>query len=411
MAEEKQFPFATMEEILEDVRAGRFVIIVDDEDRENEGDLMVAAEKITPEKVNFMLRHARGILCVPLTSERARELELSPMVPNNTEWQQADFTVSVDARHGTTSGVSALDRATTIRALIDPKTRPTDLRRPGHVFPLRAKDGGVLRRAGHTEAAVDLARMAGLYPAGVICEMMREDGEMARLPDLEKFAREHGLRIITIADIIAYRRRTEKLVRRVAQARLPTRFGEFIAYGYESLVDDQVYLALVLGVVSREEPTLVRVHSQCLTGDVFGSLRCDCGPQLEAALQRIQEEGKGVLLYVSQEGRGIGLLNKLRAYALQDQGQDTVEANLSLGFPPDLRDYGIGAQVLADLGLGKIRLMTNNPRKVVGLEGHGLQVVERVPIQIRPNRVNAEYLRTKREKLGHLLDEVLSLEE
>lgn len=394
--------FSTIEEAIEDFRQGRMVVIVDDEDRENEGDLVMAAEKVTPEDINFMTKYGRGLVCMPITNELADRLDLNPMVVHNTDPHGTAFTVSVDAK-GTSTGISAHERAMTVKKIIDPKTIPSDLRRPGHVFPLRAKEGGVLRRAGHTEATIDLARLAGLYPAGVICEIMKEDGTMARVPELLEFVQEHGLRIITIADLIRYRRRNERLVRCVGQAKLPTKYGDFVVHAYESLLDGKGHVALVKGDLSTVEAPLVRVHSECLTGDVFGSLRCDCGSQIARALRKINDEGVGVLLYMRQEGRGIGILNKIRAYELQDNGKDTVEANEALGFPPDLRDYGIGAQILSDLGLTKLRIMTNNPRKIAGLEGHGLQVVERVPIEIEPCEDNRFYLATKKRKLGHML--------
>ncbi len=395
---------ATIPEAIEDIKAGKLVIIVDDADRENEGDLVLAADKVTPAAINFMARLARGLICMPVTGQRLDELKIPLMVQNNTSKFSTAFTVSVEAKHKVSTGISAADRAQTIKTIINPMTKPEDLVQPGHTFPLRAKEGGVLSRAGHTEAIIDLARLAGLYPAGVICEILNEDGSMARLPQLEVLAEKHGLKIVTVADLIAYRHRHEKLVHCVAEAKLPTIHGEFRAIAYKSDIDPDEHLALVLGDVTADEPVLVRVHSECITGDVFGSMRCDCGAQINLAMDKIAEAGRGVLLYMRQEGRGIGIHNKIRAYALQDQGLDTVEANISLGFAPDLRDYGIGAQILADLGLHQIRLMTNNPKKVIGLESYGLKVVETVPIIIKPNEYNCHYLETKQKKLGHLLN-------
>lgn len=396
--------FATIEEAIDDIREGRIVIVVDDADRENEGDFIMAAEKATPEAINFMVTHGRGIVCMPLTQQRLDELRIPLMVSKNNESHGTAFAVSIDVRGRTTTGTSAFDRAATVLAVTDPGLDPEDVRMPGHVFPLMAQEGGVLRRAGHTEATVDLARLAGLSPAGVLCEVLHPDGSMARLPELVRVAREHGLRLISIADLIEYRRRREHLVRRTAEARIPTEHGEFSALTYESVVDGHVHVALVLGEVGDGEEILVRVHSECLTGDVFGSLRCDCGEQLRAAMDRIGEEGRGVVLYVrGHEGRSIGLTHKLRAYRLQEQGRDTVEANVELGFAADPRDYGIGAQILVDLGVRTMRLLTNNPSKRAGLEGYGLSILERVPLETDPNERNIEYLRTKRNKLGHLL--------
>lgn len=391
------------QEAIEEIKQGKMLIVVDDERRENEGDLVIAAEKVTPEAIAFMAVHGRGLICVPITEERAHELELPLMTVENTEAQHTAFTISVDAKKGTTTGISAQDRATTIKALVDPATKPSDLSRPGHIFPIIAKKGGVLVRAGHTEAAVDLAILAGLYSAGVICEVLNDDGTCARLPQLKELAKKWNLHIVTIDSLIEYRRRKEKLVFRAAETTLPTRFGVFHTIAYQSLVDDKPYLALVLGEITPDEPVLVRVHSSCTTGDVFHSLRCDCGDQLEAALKMVSEEGKGVILYIQQEGRGIGLVNKIKAYQLQDRGLDTVEANEALGFPPDLRDYGIGAQILLDLGLRKIRLMTNNPKKIVGISAYGLEIVERVPLKIPAREENKNYLLTKANKMGHLL--------
>ena len=395
--------FCSIEEAIQDIREGKILIVVDDEDRENEGDFIMAAESVTAEAINFMAKHGRGLICLPTTQKRLEDLGLGMMVDRNTAKMGTPFTVSIDAIHGTTTGISAFDRAQTVKVFIDPKTRPSDLARPGHIFPLAAREGGVLKRSGHTEAVVDLARLAGFYPSGVLCEIMSDDGTMARLPELQKIAEEFGLKIATIADLIKYRRRTEKLVRRVAKTTLPTRFGIFQLSAYETDVEDKPYIALTMGDVTDGKPVLVRIHSSCVTGDVLHSLRCECGDQLEQAMEMIAEEGRGVLLYIHQEGRGIGLINKLKAYELQDQGCDTVEANERLGYPADLRDYGIGAQVLIDLGIRKIRYMTNNPAKLAGLEGYDLEIVERVPLIVKPTSANKKYLETKRDKLGHLI--------
>jgi len=394
---------ATIPEAIEDIRQGKCLIIVDDEDRENEGDLALAAARVTPDAINFMARHGRGLICLPITGQRLDELQIPLMVERNTSKFATAFTVSIEAKHKVSTGVSAADRAETIKAVLDPTTQPQDIVRPGHMFPLRAREGGVLVRAGHTEAIVDLARLAGLYPAGVICEILNEDGSMARMPQLKRMARRFGIKIVSMADLIAYRYRHEKLVHRVAEAKLPTPYGNFTAIAYRSDIDPDEHIALVMGDVATDEPVLVRVHSQCLTGEVFGSLRCDCGEQIKMAMQSIADDGRGVLLYMRQEGRGIGIHNKIRAYELQDKGMDTVEANLSLGFAPDLRDYGVGAQILADLGLHNIRLLTNNPKKVIGLESYGLKVVETVSIVTTPNPFNTRYLETKRKKLGHMI--------
>jgi 3,4-dihydroxy 2-butanone 4-phosphate synthase/GTP cyclohydrolase II len=396
-------PFATIEEAIEDIRQGKMVVVCDDADRENEGDLTIAAQFATPEAVNFMRKEGGGLICLSLTPERCDELGLDLMAAKNESPFETPFTVTIEARSGVSTGISAPDRARTIQVAIDPGTSPRELVQPGHVFPLKAKAGGVLERVGQTEAAVDLARLAGLIPAGVICEIMNDDGTMARVPDLVPYCERHGLKMVTVADLVAYRRRTEKLVERVVATALPTEFGEFVAVGYRSLVDDKHHVALVKGDLAGQEDVLVRVHSECLTGDVFHSLRCDCGEQLESALARIEREGLGVLLYLSQEGRGIGLLNKLRAYKLQEEGLDTVDANLSLGLPVDLRDYGIGAQILVDLGLSSIRILTNHPKKISGLSGYGLSVTDQIPIEQVPNPHNEAYLRAKREKLGHTL--------
>ena len=395
---------ATIPEAIKDIKAGKFVIVVDDEDRENEGDLVIAAEKVTDESINFMATHGRGLICMPVTGERLDALRIPMMASNNTSKFTTPFSMAVEAREGTTTGISAADRAKTVQVMVDPNTKPEDILMPGHMFPLRARDGGVLVRAGQTEATVDLARMAGLTPAGVLCEIMNEDGTMARMPQLEVYAKKHGLKIISVADLIAYRYRHERLVQKVAEAKLPTPFGDFKVIAYKSNTDPDEHLAMVMGDVATDEPVLVRVHSQCLTGDVFHSLRCDCGEQIEMSMKKIAEEGRGVVLYMRQEGRGIGIHNKIKAYALQDEGMDTVEANLSLGFKADLRDYGVGSQILADLGIHRMRLMTNNPKKISGLSSYGLEVVEQLPITAEPNRHNRRYLKTKQKKMGHIME-------
>ncbi len=404
---EKEWRFHTIEEAIQEIRSGRMIVLVDDEDRENEGDLVMAAEKVTPEAINFMAKYGRGLICLTLTAERAEELQLTPMAPENTATFGTAFTVSIDARKGVTTGISAHDRAHTILIAVNQKTKPSDLARPGHIFPLRAQRGGVLKRAGQTEGSVDLAILGGLCPTGVLCEIMNDDGSMARVPQLMEFVRHHGLKIVTIKDLIQYRMQRESFVRRLISATLPTEYGEFEVIAYENTVDQGTHLALVKGQILSEQSTLVRVHSGCVTGDVFHSQRCDCGEQLHRAMEMIEVDGKGVILYLNQEGRGIGLINKINAYHLQDsKGRDTVQANLDLGFKPDLRDYGIGAQILVDLGVRKISLMTNNPRKIVGLKGYGLEIVERVSIETQPHDKNVHYLRAKKQKLGHLLDKV-----
>jgi 3,4-dihydroxy 2-butanone 4-phosphate synthase/GTP cyclohydrolase II len=403
----EKYKFNTIDEAIDDIAKGRMVILVDDEDRENEGDLCMAAEKVTPEAINFMAKYGRGLICLSLTPERVGELKLQMMTDDNTSPFGTAFTVSIEAKRGVTTGISASDRATTILTAINPNTKPEDISKPGHVFPLRAKRGGVLQRAGQTEGSVDLVRLAGLYPAGVICEIMNDDGTMARVPQLAEFAKKHSMKIVTVKDLIKYRMRAELFVRRIAVTKLPTDFGgDFTAVAYANDMDSNVHIALVKGEIKHEDAVLVRVHSECLTGDVFGSKRCDCGEQLHKAMELIKKEGKGVVLYMRQEGRGIGLVNKLKSYELQDKGLDTVEANIKLGFKPDLRDYGIGAQILVDLGVRKMRLMTNNPKKIVGLEGYGLKVVERVPVETKPHDKNIIYLKTKKKKLGHMLDSV-----
>jgi 3,4-dihydroxy 2-butanone 4-phosphate synthase/GTP cyclohydrolase II len=404
---ERKFKTASVEDALPAVKAGRLIIIVDDEDRENEGDLMVAAEKVTPDIINFMTKYGRGLICLPLTKERLEELHLPLMVQDNTARFQTAFTVSIDAKEGIATGISAYDRAKTVMTAIDPATKPNDLARPGHIFPLQAKEGGVLARAGQTEAAVDLARLAGLTPAGVICEIMNEDGTMARMPELEMISQEHDIPVLTIADLIKYRMKNECLIKKIDQADLPTEHGHFQIAVFEDIIHHENHIALVKGEIDKNVPILVRAHSQCLTGDTFGSSRCDCGEQLHRAMDMIEKEGRGVILYIlNHEGRGIGLTNKIRAYAIQDKGVDTVEANRRLGFKPDQRDYGIGAQILVSLGVKKLRLITNNPRKFIGLAGYGLEIVDRIPIEVPPNKANRRYLKTKKEKMGHILEMV-----